>query len=250
MDEVLRIGAKDLGALALPDFCPRCFYITTHMGCRTPFSRFPGVFTHLDLFEKRLIHGWLDEKKGAPPWLKPLGEITGYIQPPKSSKFFMPLGEHVVIAGEADCILKRSGGDLVILDNKTAVYRGLADSLYPQYKAQLNAYAIIAEYLGLGKVGALALMYAEPCSDEMSALSLENRSEDGFRINFICKVLPVAMDPDLVMDLADKAWEIYSEISAPDGAEGCINCAAMDKLIEAASKVRPTAEAFKAIGCL
>ena len=81
MTDRLRISAKKLGRLAQPTFCPRCFWILTHMTCDTPYSVFPRIFTDLDVYTKRLVHGWFDDEGKAPPWLKALAELTGYIEP-------------------------------------------------------------------------------------------------------------------------------------------------------------------------
>ena len=61
------ISAKDLGALSLPDFCPRCFWIERHMG-KSP-SIFPGIFSSLDAITKRSAHRSFLERGKAPDWL-------------------------------------------------------------------------------------------------------------------------------------------------------------------------------------
>jgi len=43
----LRISAKNLGELALSDFCPRCFWLKLHAK-RLPFQIFPGIFSSID----------------------------------------------------------------------------------------------------------------------------------------------------------------------------------------------------------
>jgi len=42
MAEVLRISDKNLGALALPDFCPRCFWLKAKAK-KLPFQIFTGI---------------------------------------------------------------------------------------------------------------------------------------------------------------------------------------------------------------
>ena len=44
----LRISAKSLGELALPDFCPRCFWLKTKARGKLPFQIFPGIFSSID----------------------------------------------------------------------------------------------------------------------------------------------------------------------------------------------------------
>jgi len=72
----LRISAKNLGAMLLPEFCPRCFWFKLKTGNKLPFQIFPGIFSSIDAYTKRVVHGWIDEL-GAPAWLDEIGSITG-----------------------------------------------------------------------------------------------------------------------------------------------------------------------------
>jgi len=56
MAEVLRISDKNLGALALPDFCPRCFWIKMKTGNKLPFQIFPGIFSSIDAYTKHVVY--------------------------------------------------------------------------------------------------------------------------------------------------------------------------------------------------
>ena len=56
MAEILRISAKNLGELALPDFCPRCFWLKLKAHNRLPFQIFPGIFSSSDAYTKRVVH--------------------------------------------------------------------------------------------------------------------------------------------------------------------------------------------------
>ena len=61
---VLRISAKNLGALALPGFCPRCFWLKLKAQNRLPFQIFPGIFSSIDAYTKRVVHAWIDQNGG------------------------------------------------------------------------------------------------------------------------------------------------------------------------------------------
>ena len=52
----LRISAKNLGAFALPGFCPRCFWLQLRVENRLPFQIFPGIFSSIDAYTKRVVH--------------------------------------------------------------------------------------------------------------------------------------------------------------------------------------------------
>ncbi len=61
-----RISAKNRGELAFPDFCPRCFWLRTKAKNKLPFQIFPGIFSSIDAYTKRVVHAWIDQNGGAP----------------------------------------------------------------------------------------------------------------------------------------------------------------------------------------
>src|SRR5437763_1013581 len=186
---ILQISAKNLGQLALPSFCARCYWIRIHLSGQPPFSIFPRIFGDIDRYTKRLVHGYFDRHGEAPPWLHPLN-VVGYINPPSSRKFRMQMGG-MLLTGEADGIYTRADRSLVIADYKTGICRGADDPLYPVYEVQLNAYAVIASHLEYGEVSELALIYTEPCTDAESAAAKESMHDDGFALRFKAVVHPV-----------------------------------------------------------
>src|SRR5205814_9298993 len=54
MKTQLRISAKTLGLLALPNFCSRCFHTRMHCGDKLPFQIFPGIFASIDSYSKKV----------------------------------------------------------------------------------------------------------------------------------------------------------------------------------------------------
>jgi hypothetical protein len=105
----LQISGKDLGALAMKGFCPRCFWISRR--ARLPWQIFPGIFSSIDSYSKKVVHGQFD-KSGMPGWLAPLGELKGYKDPPSAQRFRVPVEEHgllltevtVAMPGAAQCL--------------------------------------------------------------------------------------------------------------------------------------------------
>ena len=55
MTHTHRISGKNLGALALPSFCPRCFWIKRHASDGVPYQVFPGIFSSIDAFSEVLV---------------------------------------------------------------------------------------------------------------------------------------------------------------------------------------------------
>jgi len=64
----LQISGKDLGALAMKGFCPRCFWISRR--AKLPWQIFPGIFSSIDSYSKKVVHGQFD-RSGMPGWLAP-----------------------------------------------------------------------------------------------------------------------------------------------------------------------------------
>jgi len=228
----LRISAKTLGELALPGFCPRCFWLKTKARGKLPFQIFPGIFSSIDAYTKRVVHAWMDRNGGAPFGLDDLGEVTGYIDPPHWSRFTMEIPKHkILLTGAPDGILTFGDGSIAIIDYKTAKFTPAQDELMPMYVVQLNGYAVIAEHLGIGRVSKLALVYAEPVTDEQTASQPEIHTDDGFSMPFSVSVHPVKLAPDMLEPLYHQAREIYGLPEAPEGREACKDCERLDELM-------------------
>jgi hypothetical protein len=84
----LQISGKDLGALAMKGFCPRCFWISGRT--RLPWQIFPGIFSSIDSYSKKVVHGQFDRSE-MPGRLAPLGELKGYKDPPSAQRFRVPV---------------------------------------------------------------------------------------------------------------------------------------------------------------
>ena len=124
----------------------------------------------------------------------------------------------------------------MIADYKTARFTEYQDNLFPMYEAQLNAYAFIGERCGFSPVTALALIYTEPDTDERSAAKDGQTLPDGFRMDFVARILPVKIDPDLTPSLSHRARELVDLEHPPEGRPACRDCELLKGLIEVASR--------------
>lgn len=236
MAEQIRISAKNLGAVALPDFCPRCFWLKLKLRNRLPFQIFPGIFSSIDSYNKRIVHSWFDRHNGPPSWMRALGDIVSYREPPHYSKFQILDKSHgVLLTGSPDGVFVRSDRSHVIVDYKTAKYTGTQDELYPMYEAQLNVYALLGERLGFSPVTGLALIYMEPVTDEDSAARDGNHQPDGFVMSFKANVHQVNIDVGIVQALLATTRQIYELESPPTGNAACKDCALVEDLVRATS---------------
>jgi hypothetical protein len=226
----LRISAKNLGAFALPDFCPRCAWISLHVK-NLPFQIFPGIFSSIDAYNKRIVHSYFDKYNQAPEWLHELGELTGYVNPPSWHTFQVLDPEtDILLTGSADGIFTRPDGSYVIVDYKTAKYTGRQDALFPMYETQLNGYALIGKETGFDPVTGLALVYMEPVTGDEAASSDQNHTDDGFLMGFSAKVHEIERRPEILPPLLTKVRELYEMEKSPEGMPGCKDCERLDDL--------------------
>jgi len=226
-----RISAKTLGELALPEFCPRCFWIKQHAG-KLPYQIFPGIFSSIDSYTKKMIHCHFDEGKCSPAWLSELGDLTGYVNPPHYTKFqIIDPASDVTLWGTPDGIFKAADGSHIIVDYKTAKFTGSQDRLMPVYQVQLNAYAVIGEQCGLHPVSRLALIYMEPVTDGKETFFMSNHRKYGFDMGFAATVHDINLEPGLITTLLAQAKEIYEMPVPPGGRTECKECASLENLI-------------------
>ena len=232
MSEQIRISAKNLGALALDEFCPRCSWIKLRLRDKIPYQIFPGIFSSIDSYNKRVVHSWIEKHGGRPPWLDGLGEVVAYREPPHFSKFNIVDDEYnILLTGSPDGVFVRGDKSHLIVDYKTAKFTGAQDKLLPMYDAQLNAYALIGEQRGLAPVSGLALIYMEPKTGDEVASRDENHREDGFIMGFSANIFTVTLAPTKLRPLLAKTREIYELTSPPVGRAGCKDCPLVDQLV-------------------
>jgi hypothetical protein len=233
MSVQLRISAKQLGAVALGNFCPRCFWIKLQLGHRLPFQIFPGIFSSIDAYTKRMVHDYFDQHGVPPGWLAPLGPITAYRNPPSAAAFQTVIDKYdIKLTGAADAVFVRPDGSYVIADYKTSRLTAAQDSLLPLYEAQLNAYAVIGLRCGFSPVSGLGLIYFEPQTSGQD-VSESNQRDVGFVMGFSANVKPVAVNLAGLEPLLATARQMADEPEAPAGRSGCADCPRLDHIIAA-----------------
>jgi len=233
----IRISAKDLGALAMPEACPRCFWIKQK--CKPlPFQMFPGIFMSIDAYVKKVIHASFDFYKKPPIFIPEFKDAFIYHKVPHWSKFVRvhePTG--ITLSGVPDDLLEQVNGSLIIPDYKTAKYTETQDKLYPMYEAQLNGYAWIQESLSDKPVAMLCLVYCEPVTDPpppgsglVTPWPINKLLKDGFDMAFRAKTVTIKQNTRMVDALLLIAKSILSKPEPPEGIQGCEECASLDKL--------------------
>ena len=220
--EGLRIAAKALADLNMPDFDPQAFWVKSKVKFKTPFSIFPGIFSTLDMYQKDMTAQAFVRKGNWPPWV--CAEIEEQVPCPHWSKFcFVDEETGITVSGAMDDCFKKTDGKLLISDNKLARYTEGQDKLLPLYEAQLNIYADICERTGMGVADQLQLVYHEPIVTLESDEVFESlyRSEE-YLLRFNPRVVEMKRDPEMTRRLLKRAKEILSMETLPEPPGGKI----------------------------
>ena len=228
----LVISVKDLGNFALAWACRRCLWVGLHAKS-LPYQSFPGIFSSIDAYNKRIVHQYFDREGSMPSWLGCLGDTESYVNPPTYHKFFYHDPHlNVTIRGTPDGVFRMRDGSYTIVDYKTSRFTAGQERMLPIYRTQLNGYAFLGNRLGLGPVSQIALIYMEPVTDEGTAALPEMVNGDGFTMGLSATVVPVRLDPDgIIPRLMARAREIYDLEAAPEPRDGCRNCSAVLDLV-------------------
>jgi hypothetical protein len=224
LSKPLRISGKDLGALRLKDFCARCCWIKYNIG--DPHERrFPGIFSSIDSFTKKVTQVHFQKYGKLPPWLE---EKFPSARPGKSyhHSFFNLFDPEtqITLSGVPDDILELADGTFAILDNKTARYTENQDELLPQYEVQLNAYAMIHEGKGLGNITRLTLIYYEPPEGLMDSDLDGILTDISFAMRFKATCKEIRINHSMVPPLLREVKNIVTAELVPKSNPECKFC--------------------------
>ena len=236
----MRISAKNLGLLSLPDSCPRCFWMRARLGWKAPWAIMPGIFSSIDAFSKRAILAFYEKYGYFPPWISGRWADVRPLKTPHHSTFRLTDPKTgIILTGVPDLILGLPNDRLAILDLKTARFSDHQDFLLPMYQTQLNGYALIAEGLGMGTVGALGLVYCEPPANDANQGLDALVSDVGFSMPFRTTAMPIELDRALIPPLLRKAKGILEMKNPPEGQEGCKECMMVEEMLRLSGKLCP-----------
>lgn len=223
------LSARTLGALALPDACECCFWLHQKIGA--PPTPFPGIFSSIDAYSKKVLQAAFAYSGSAPRWFARFGLHGTPLPAPHFSWFKVatPYGS-LALRGAPDEILQTPSGELIIIDYKTARFK-TDDPFRPLYEVQLNVYARIAENLGKSvdgfpspcRVQALGLMYYDPITEVDAPHKING---DSFLMEFRAQWLPIERQDEQIDALLRRAWAILSQDAPPAANPTCKTCAA------------------------
>ncbi len=231
--EQIRISAKNLGSLALDTFCSRCFWMKMRCGDKLPYQVFPGIFSSIDSYSKKVTNVYYKKTDVVPSWFESFGELVRPVSVPHHSKFRVVEEEtNILLTGAPDEIFQRADGSYFIADYKTARFTGTKEHLLPMYEVQLNVYAYIGNRGKFNPVSGLGLVYYEP-QIELSGEELDKVVlQQGFLMPFLGKLLDLKLNPDgIVPPLLRKVREICDLAEPSDSLLACEDCNRLGNLI-------------------
>jgi len=235
----MNISVSRLAEVAMPNFCPRCFWIKSRMGWELPFARpMPGIFRDIDRYVKSIVRTHYKERGVLPEWFPYLGNVIRLEKVPRWQDFYFAHPQlKITLRGEMDELFQLDGSEYHIVDYKTARYTAAQGGLFPMFEAQLNAYAYIAEHRNFfSPVTGLSLVCLEPDTDFSLNRGLMQRSLDKLILGFTPQVKSVEIKPDSFIEgPLHKATEISNLSEPPKPTPTCQNCRLVRSLFEAVS---------------
>jgi hypothetical protein len=240
----LRISPRHLGQMKLGNFCPRCFWYQLQMNFKMPFDRpMPGIMYNLDHFEKAIVGAHFQSKGHAPKWLDPLGCKAPVEYPAKMTEEFPDLD--ITLVGMPDAVFSNDKGNLVLIDYKTAGFKGSEDPFMPTYETQLLGYAHLLESNEVGKVDSAALVYFQNEAKANQDDPLKLLTADGFTLPFEVKIHMVDLDMLALDPLLEQIREYADLPNPPEGLIKCKDCSRLQLLLDADEKLRDFQDALR-----
>ena len=214
---------------ALEGACRRCLWIALRRH-KLPYSRFPGVFNTIDRFTKQSVHTPFDREGRLPSWFPEIGSVVDYVRDGSrlASWNFRVTdpASGVTLTGVPDDVFRMADGSYHIVDYKTARLTPAQDELFRVYEVQLNAYAYIADRVGLSPVSGLSLIYLDPDAETVEPAGGRPA------LRFDAKRKAVGLRPNaLVPPLLATARAAYDLSRAPPPAATCEDCRNLDELV-------------------
>lgn len=232
MSTSISITPRNLGNIALPSFCPKCFKILYHIKFHAPFTFGASIFGDSQACQEAIIGHYLEENGCLPKQFAPFCDCTSRTECSKHwSKFRYQYKSGVELYGSPDEVLNRKNGTLCIVDHKTAHSKGDEDPLHELYATQVIGYGCIAEGLGLGKVTKAGLLYWEAQVPDVLQAPGDHFEDGKLWMPFKPSGLEVEVDYSRLDPLIKELKKIVNSTRLPEGREGCKDCKKLELLL-------------------
>ena len=198
-----------------------------------PWQGFPGIFSTIDRYTKQVVVSHLQREGRLPPWMAEVGDAVEHLDPPHWARFkATDEATGVTLRGEADAIFRLADGACAIVDYKTSRYNPDNRSQHRIYRAQLNAYAWIAQRLDFPRLSRLVLAYMEPTTDPETVDIASSVAAEGFSLGFRPRLVEVELAPQrLIPPQLRQAARIHALTEPPQARDSCRDCAALEGLL-------------------
>lgn len=107
MTDPMRISAKNLAKLAMPNVCQRCFWTLLRVRFNPPFSVFPSIFRDFDELTKRITYEHFDRTGNAPQWFGEFSDAEAYRIVGRLT--YVDENSGATLTGEPDLVLNLPG---------------------------------------------------------------------------------------------------------------------------------------------
>ncbi len=232
MSDPLAITPRNLGAIRLAKYCPKCFAILLKMRFRAPFNHFgAALFSDAQKCEEAILGLYLDRDGCLPKQFAPFCDCSARVDCSKDWRKYAYMHKSGVrLYGSPDEVLHVKDGTLAIVDHKTAHVKDKEDPFHPQYETQVIGYADIAEGLNLGRVSLGGLLYWEVQTDAVTANPSEHYEKGQLWMPLKPKGVEIEIDYTILDPLLEEAKKIWNSKQLPAGREGCDDCKRLDLL--------------------
>jgi hypothetical protein len=233
MSDSLAITPRNLGAICLPGYCPKCFKLLLNMKFNAPFNHFgAAIFGDAQKCQEAILGHYLAKNGCLPKQFAPFCDCVARTECSKDWRKFRythPTG--IIFYGSPDEVLDRKDGTLCVIDHKTAHAKGTEDKFHNQYEIQVIGYSNIAEGMGLGTVSLAGLLYWDA-----QVADVVEKPEDHFEngklwMSFKPKGLEIEVDYTKLDAPMKELQKIWKAKRLPEGREGCEDCKKMELLL-------------------
>jgi hypothetical protein len=221
---VLKMSVGSLADLAELE-CDRCFWLDHHLPVPLEFP-FPRVLGDIDRATKDAVVGDLRRHRRLPDWHPSVGRVRSVVPAarlhPRVFRFLDPR-TGVLLRGSPDMVFELEDGSYHVVDYK--VSRAPLDaSTTPRYRVQLNAYALLAEKVGIRPVSGLSVVYLE------AGAVLSAKSGGYAALQLHARRRSVPLDPARwVLPLLRRASNVLRRPDPPDPHPDCETCVDLEQ---------------------
>jgi hypothetical protein len=197
-----------------------------------PYQIFPGIFSSLDSYQKKVIHQYIDRNEKLPQWLSTLGEIQGYKPCPSSRKFrVLDKDTNILLTGRWMIYFFYRTGRILSWIIRLPNSQKIRMPYYPYTPFNSMGMPILQSVQAFLRYLNWYWYIWNLLPTEEEASRDEYFTTDGYLMKFMPQIHPIPLDESQLHPLLHKVRELCDLAQPPEGREGCENCRLVDKLV-------------------